>query len=68
MSRVRLTRLDDGKECDEGTCPAIYRTDRGTMAIQGAKFLDEHGLRVPDHETLVEIPEELFWKVARDFA
>ncbi|GAA0955073.1 hypothetical protein GCM10009560_79040 [Nonomuraea longicatena] len=65
MARMQLTRLDDDK-CDEGTCPAIYRTDRGTIAIQGARVLDDHGLNIPDHETVVEIPEEMFWKVARD--
>ncbi|NRQ35533.1 hypothetical protein HII36_27420 [Nonomuraea sp. NN258] len=63
MAAVRLTKLGD-----EGTCPTIYRTDRGTIVVQGAKVLDDHGVNVPDQETLAEIPEELLRKVARAFA
>ncbi|MFD3661099.1 hypothetical protein ACFWVF_10945 [Streptomyces sp. NPDC058659] len=60
---MKLTRLVG--ECDEGECPTIYATDRGTLAIQGDKVAD-HGLEIPAHETLVEIPIELIRKAIRD--
>ncbi|MER5651214.1 hypothetical protein [Streptosporangium sp. NPDC002524] len=63
---MRLTKV--GGECDEGTCPAIFKTDRGTYVVQGSKVVEEHGLEIPDHETIAEIPEELLRQVARDLA
>nr|WP_237526163.1 hypothetical protein [Streptomyces sp. SID4913] len=58
-----MTRLVG--QCDEGECPAIYATDRGTLAVQGSRLAD-HGLNVPVHEALVEIPVELIRKAMRD--
>ncbi len=46
------------KSCDKRDCPTIYKTDRGTILVQGETPAD-HGLSIPDHETLVEIPMEL---------
>ncbi|MFE7626322.1 hypothetical protein P8A18_15965 [Streptomyces castrisilvae] len=44
--------------CDKKDCPTIYQTDRGTILVQGETPVD-HGLTIPAHETLVEIPVEL---------
>lgn len=44
--------------CDKKDCPTIYRTDRGTILVQGETPAD-HGLDIPAHETLVEIPLSL---------
>ncbi|MFI2072651.1 hypothetical protein [Streptomyces triculaminicus] len=60
---MRLTRLVG--ECDGGECPTIYRTDRGTLAFQGERITD-HGIRVPEHEAMVEIPVELIRRTIRD--
>ncbi|GAA1955309.1 hypothetical protein [Kitasatospora viridis] len=60
---MRLTRLVGS--CDEGECPTLYLTDRGTLAVQGER-VTEHGLRIPAHEALVEIPIELIRKAVRD--
>ncbi|MFJ2179266.1 hypothetical protein ACIOJG_01450 [Streptomyces anulatus] len=60
---MKLTRLVG--ECEDGECPTIYATDRGTLAIQGGKVTN-HGLSLPPHETLVEIPIELVRKAVRD--
>ncbi|TRV77476.1 hypothetical protein FKN01_15360 [Streptomyces sp. 130] len=60
---MKLTRLVG--QCDEGECPAIYMTDRGTLAVQGGRLAD-HGLDIPAHETLVEVPVELIRKAVRD--
>ncbi|QHC25957.1 hypothetical protein GR130_35805 [Streptomyces sp. GS7] len=51
--------------CDKKDCPTIYKTDRGTLLVQGETPAD-HGLRIPAHETLVEIPLELIQKAIRD--
>lgn len=59
---VKLTRLVG--ECDEGECPTLYATDRGTLVVQGG-LLTDHGREVPAHEALVEIPVELIRKAVR---
>ncbi|MEV7771547.1 hypothetical protein [Kitasatospora sp. NPDC086791] len=60
---MELTRLVGS--CEDGDCPTLYLTDRGTLAVQG-EHLTEHELQVPGHETLVEIPIELVRKAIRD--
>ncbi|MFJ9454987.1 hypothetical protein ACIRST_07905 [Kitasatospora sp. NPDC101447] len=60
---MELTRLVGS--CEDGDCPTLYLTDRGTLAVQG-EHLTEHDLQVPVHETLVEIPVELIRKAIRD--
>ncbi|MFG2917909.1 hypothetical protein ACGF0D_34075 [Kitasatospora sp. NPDC048298] len=60
---MKLTRLVGS--CDEGECPTLYLTDRGTIAVQG-EHMTEHGLRIPAHESVVEIPVELIRKAVRD--
>ena len=43
-----------------GSCPTIYRTDRGTLVIQGTPLSAETaGIDLPAGEILVEIPEGL---------
>ncbi|MFD3974839.1 hypothetical protein [Streptomyces cyaneofuscatus] len=41
--------------CEKTNCPTVYKTDRGTIIVQGETPTD-HGLTIPAHETLVEIP------------
>ncbi|WP_433296462.1 hypothetical protein ACQP2F_38460 [Actinoplanes sp. CA-030573] len=46
--------------CGGGSCPTVYRTDRGTLVIQGYPVSAQAvGVDLPDGEVLVEIPEEL---------
>ncbi|MEU1130814.1 hypothetical protein ABZ383_13295 [Streptomyces sp. NPDC005900] len=47
--------------CDKKDCPTIYLTDRGTVLVQGGTPTG-HGLTIPAHETLVEIPMDLIEK------
>lgn len=42
--------------CENGNCPTVYRTARGSFAVQGATLA---GVPVPDGEQIVEIPEAL---------
>ena len=53
---MRLQRIGG---CDDGTCPAIYRTDRGTIVVQGSIVTDPDALQamdLPAHETAVGVP------------
>jgi hypothetical protein len=48
--------------CDDGTCPALFATDRGTFVVQGAIVTDPEALaamNLPAHETAVEVPADL---------
>lgn len=55
-------RLQKIGGCDDGTCPAIYATDRGTVVVQGSRVTDPDALatmNLPAHETAVEVPVSL---------
>jgi hypothetical protein len=57
---MRLTQVNGG--CNDGTCPTVYATDRGTFVVQGAIVTDPEALtsvNLPAYETLVEVPREL---------
>jgi hypothetical protein len=57
---MRLTIVGGG--CDDGTCPTLYATDRGTFVVQGSRVTDPEALasvELPAHEALVEVPAEL---------
>ncbi|MGW4050488.1 hypothetical protein ACWENA_06620 [Streptomyces sp. NPDC004779] len=60
---MKLTRLVS--TCDEGECPTLFATDRGTLVVQGDRVPD-HDREIPAHETMVEIPIELIRKAIRD--
>ncbi|GES30346.1 hypothetical protein AB0G60_18235 [Streptomyces angustmyceticus] len=59
---MKVTKLVS--TCDLKDCPTIYATDRGTLLVQG-ETPGDHGLRVPAHENLVEIPEQLVIDLVR---
>jgi hypothetical protein len=56
-------------ECSDGkTCPALHRTDRGTVVVQGWAVTDPEALRqlrLPPGEQAVEIPAELGGRLRR---
>lgn len=46
--------------CSSGTCPTIFKSDRGTILIQGyAADAQQAGVTLAADELLVEIPAEL---------
>lgn len=52
--------------CASNTCPTIYRSDRGTVVVQGYTISGSRaGVDLPDGEQLVEIPAELLAQAAR---
>lgn len=60
---MKLTFL--GTTSNNGGCPNLYETDRGTYVVQGAIVTDPEALTalrergLPAHETVVEIPKAL---------
>lgn len=54
-----------GTTSNNGSCPNIYATDRGTYVVQGYRITDPEALAalnergLPEHETAVEIPAAL---------
>ena len=60
---MKLTRLVGS--CEDGECPTLYTTDRGTLAVQGEHITDP-GRDLPAHEAMVEIPMELIRKAIHD--
>jgi hypothetical protein len=52
-----------GTTSEQGTCPAVYETDRGTFAVQGRLITDPvalaDGVNRGTDEVIVEIPKEL---------
>jgi hypothetical protein len=52
--------------CGAGECPTVYRTDRGTLVVQGYGFDPaDAGLVLPSGERMVEIPLALLAECAR---
>ncbi|MBC8092045.1 MAG: hypothetical protein H7Y15_08940 [Pseudonocardia sp.] len=63
---MKITFLGKDAASAQGQCPSVYATDRGTYVIQGWKIVDSealtelHARGLPDGETAVEIPANLF--------
>jgi hypothetical protein len=71
---MRVTFLGKDPESIEGESPTLFatdRTDRVTYIARGWKVTDPQALaeigQVPDHETLIEIPEEVLKFYARRY-
>jgi hypothetical protein len=52
-----------GTDSKDGSCPTLYETDRGTIAVQGVTITDPQALGdvrdLAATETVVEVPREL---------
>lgn len=53
-----------GSTSDDGQCPTLYETDRGTIVVQGDQVTDPEALEqlrnILPGETFVEVPKALF--------
>ena len=56
-----MEKIAGTDNCRNGDCPTVYRTDRGTIAIQGERLAHP----TPDHEAIVEIPLDLLTEAVR---
>ncbi|KAA5836168.1 hypothetical protein F1721_07510 [Saccharopolyspora hirsuta] len=52
-------RLHKVSGCDNGTCPAVYVSDRGTAVVQGDPVAAAEGLELGEGETAVELPPDI---------
>ena len=53
--------------CGTGTFPTVYRTDRGTLVVQGYTVTAENAnIDLPAGEQLVEIPMDLLAAAMRE--
>jgi hypothetical protein len=43
-------------DCEDGTCPAVYVTDQGTVLAQGKPVASAEGLTLGIGEMAVELP------------
>ncbi|KUL50128.1 hypothetical protein ADL22_07580 [Streptomyces sp. NRRL F-4489] len=58
-----------GKNSRQGDCPTLYATDRDTYLVQGWKIFANDllmQLTLPEGETAVEVPTELFEHLEKD--
>ncbi|MEV0445701.1 hypothetical protein AB0I84_17705 [Streptomyces spectabilis] len=58
-----------GKNSKSGDCPTLYATDRDTYLVQGWKIFANDllmQLTIPEGETAVEVPTELFEHLEKD--
>lgn len=69
---MRARFLGKDPESQEGNSPTLFatdRTDRRTLIAQGWRVTDPQVLadvgEVPDHETLIEIPDDVLRFYAR---
>lgn len=58
---MKLTKIA-GEDCDDDDFLAVYRTDRGTVGVQGTVLSD---VTCPDGEAIVEITVDLLLRAAR---
>ena len=61
---MKLTKLSE--ECKEGTCPAVYLSDRGTLVLQGNAVRRADGLLFGQGEQAVELPIALVREAIRE--
>ena len=59
---MRLTFIGKDPDSNPTGSPTVYRTDRGTLVVQGWVVSDQEALAqmdIPNGETAVEIPDRM---------
>ncbi|MFC4056680.1 hypothetical protein ACFOWE_00085 [Planomonospora corallina] len=60
---MRLAFIGKTGGSNEGSCPALYKTDRGTYVVQGKRITDPQALAdvrdLADDELVVEVPADV---------
>jgi len=56
---VNLTQLYVTPTCSGNGCPAVYDTDRDTLAVQGWLMPGNAGIDLPGGEGVVEVPRDV---------
>ena len=57
---MQLTPIHFTQNCDNASCPTIYKNEKGNFVIQGFKLksTDKDSLNLPEEEDLVEVPAD----------
>jgi hypothetical protein len=53
-------KLRNVSGCENGACPAVHVSDRGTLVFQGDAVTQAEGLNLGPGEQAVELPAEVF--------
>jgi hypothetical protein len=61
MEPIKLEKIAGTDDCRDSDCPTVYKTDRGTIAVQGEQLAHP----TPNHEAIVEIPLDLLTEAVR---
>lgn len=64
---MNITKVIRGRACLNSACPGFILTDEGTVLVQGRKVEVPGTLEVPDHETVVAIPREVFAELVEQY-
>ena len=60
LARTVTLEFVAGQPCGAGDCPTVYKTNHGTLVVQGYAFSPvQAGVEIPAGEQMVEIPAEL---------
>jgi hypothetical protein len=68
---VKITFIRKDADSQQGSCPALYMTDRGTFVVQGKLITDPEALGgvrdLADDETVVEVPANVLAEIAQRY-
>lgn len=56
LERKETMQVKQIRGCENGGCPKVFRTDKGTFLVQGATV---DSMPTPEHETVIEVPAEI---------
>jgi hypothetical protein len=62
---MRVEKIAGPPNCDDGDCPTVYLSDRGTLVVQGDHVASADGMHLGEGEQAVEIPFEVLLGAAR---
>lgn len=68
QQRVTMTLRKVAGDCELGTCPTVYLSDRGTIVLQGDAVTVANGLALGEGEQAVELPIALVQEAIRALA
>jgi hypothetical protein len=64
---MKITKIIRQRACLNGSCPGLIITNDGNVLIQGRKVDVPRSIDVPDHESLVAIPQDTFAELVRQY-
>jgi len=65
---MKITKTIRTGACLNSACPGFLITDDGTVLVQGRKVDVRGTLKVPNDETVVAVPQDVFADLVRQYA